>query len=186
MERHITAIAGVVKLVPKRHGDARGWFMESYNRRTLQALGIDACFVQDNQSLSRPVGTVRGLHFQVPPFAQAKLVGVLAGAILDVVVDIRRGSPTFGRHVAVELTAAGGEQLYVPEGFAHGFCTIEPDSMIFYKVTNYYSGEHDWGIRWDDPALAIDWPVAAGAATLSKKDSAWPTLAESPPYCEFA
>ncbi|MSO76527.1 MAG: dTDP-4-dehydrorhamnose 3,5-epimerase [Alphaproteobacteria bacterium] len=186
MQRCPTAIAEIVKLVPKRHGDERGWFMESYNRRTLQGLGIDACFVQDNQSLSRPTGTVRGLHFQTPPFAQAKLVGVLAGAILDVVVDIRRGSPSFGRHVAVELTAAEGELLYVPEGFAHGFATLEPDSRIFYKVTNYYSREHDRGIGWNDPALGIDWRVAAGAATLSEKDRAWPTLAESPTYFEFA
>jgi dTDP-4-dehydrorhamnose 3,5-epimerase len=186
MQLSPTAIASVVKLVPKRHGDGRGWFAETYNRRTLQGLGIEANFVQDNMSLSRQAGTVRGLHFQIPPFAQAKLIGVLSGAILDVAVDIRRGSPTFGQHVAVELTAAGGEQLYVPEGFAHGFCTLAPDSMVFYKVTNYYSGEHDWGIRWNDPALAIDWPVSAARATLSKKDSGWPTLAESPAYFELA
>lgn len=171
-----TALEGVMILTPKRFGDARGFFSEVFNRRRYAEAGIAADFIQDNHSLSGPVGTVRGLHFQRPPFAQAKLLRVLRGAILDVVVDLRRASPTYGRHVAVELSAAAWNQFYVPAGFAHGFCTLEPDTEVFYKVDAYYSAEHDGGIRWNDPALGINWPVTAAAAVLSDKDAKLPLL----------
>jgi len=172
------AIPEVVAFTPKRIGDARGYFSEVF-RRDLFAThcpGVD--FVQDNQSLSAEAGTLRGLHFQAPPAAQAKLIRVLAGAILDVAVDIRAGSPTFGRHVALKLDAATGTQLYIPTGFAHGFCTLEPHTLIHYKVSAYYSAAHDRGLAFDDPALAIAWPVAAAKATLSGKDRTHPKLAE--------
>lgn len=165
-----TDLDGVLVLTPRRFADPRGHFAEVYNKRRFQDAGVTADFIQDNQSLSGPVGTVRGLHFQRPPFAQAKLVRVLKGAIVDVAVDLRRTSKTFGRHVAVTLSAAAGNQLYVPAGFAHGFCTLEPDTEVFYKVDAYYSAEHDGGIRWNDPALGINWPVTAEAALLSDKD----------------
>jgi dTDP-4-dehydrorhamnose 3,5-epimerase len=181
MEIEETALPGVKLLTPRRFGDARGWFCETWNRRVLADAGIDHDFVQDNQSLSRPVGTVRGLHFQLPPFAQAKLVRVLRGAILDVAVDLRRASPTYGRSVAVRLDAENGAQLYVPVGFAHGFCTLEPDTEVFYKVSAPYSAAHDRGLAWDDPALAVAWPVTAAQAVLSDKDRKQPTLAELGP-----
>ena len=171
-----TEIPDVRRVVPSRHGDARGWFCETYRADALAAAGITDPFVQDNQSFSREQGVVRGLHFQTPPMAQAKLIRVLQGAILDVAVDIRRGSPTFGRHVAVRLDAEAGEQLYVPVGFAHGFCTLTPDAMIAYKVAAPYSRDNDAGILWDDPDLGIPWPVEAGAAILSDKDRAAPRL----------
>ena len=167
-------------VVPDRFGDDRGFFSETYSRRALAAAGIVDEFVQDNHSLSARPGTVRGLHYQAPPFAQAKLVRVTRGAVFDVAVDIRRGSPTFGRHVSCTLSAAAWNQVLVPEGFAHGFCTLEPDTEVVYKVTGYYSREHDRGIRWDDPELAIPWPVDPAAAFLSDKDRALPRLAEVP------
>ncbi|HWA91142.1 MAG TPA: dTDP-4-dehydrorhamnose 3,5-epimerase [Rhizomicrobium sp.] len=168
---------GAVKvLAPERHGDARGWFAETYNRDALARLGIDCDFVQDNHSLSRRPGTVRGLHFQLPPFAQAKLVRVVRGRVLDAVVDLRRGSPSFGRHAAMELGAEDGTMLFVPKGFAHGFCTLEPDTEVLYKVDAYYSKAHDRGLLWADPALAIPWPVSAAEAELSDKDRAQPLL----------
>lgn len=173
-----TEIPAVKRVVPVRHGDARGWFSETFRADLLAASGIVNGFVQDNQSFSVPKGTIRGLHFQLRPAAQAKLVRVLAGSILDVAVDLRRGSPSFGRHVAVRLDAAEGEQLLVPAGFAHGFCTLEPDTMIAYKVDAYYSREHDRAIAWDDPDLAIDWPVTQAEAQLSDKDRAAPRLAD--------
>lgn len=170
------AISDVVLVQPVRHGDDRGYFCETYRKPQFDAFGIDITFVQDNESLSREVGVVRGLHFQTPPQAQAKLVRAVRGAIFDVAVDIRKGSPTYGSWVAATLTAAKGEQLLVPHGFAHGFCTLEPDTLVAYKVDAPYSPAHDAGIRWDDPELAIDWPVAAGAATLSGKDRTAPLL----------
>ena len=171
-----------VKLVrPTRFGDDRGWFSETYRADVLAASGVTDAMVQDNQSFSAQVGTVRGLHFQVAPFAQAKLVRVLQGAILDVAVDLRRSSPTYGQHVAVRLDAEKGEQLFVPVGFAHGFCTLEPDTMIAYKVSAYYSRECDRGVRWDDPAFGIAWPVAAATAVLSDKDRVAPLLADLGP-----
>lgn len=170
------AIADVVLVQPVRHGDDRGYFCETYKKPQFDAFGLDITFVQDNESLSREVGVVRGLHFQSPPMAQAKLVRAVRGAIFDVAVDIRKGSPSYGRWVAATLTAEKGEQLLVPHGFAHGFCTLEPDTIVAYKVDAPYSPPHDAGIRWDDPDLAIDWPLAAGAAILSGKDRAAPLL----------
>jgi dTDP-4-dehydrorhamnose 3,5-epimerase len=167
----------VKRLVPNRHGDARGWFSETYRADKLAAAGIANDFVQDNQSFSAPAFTVRGLHFQTPPAAQAKLVRVLSGSILDVAVDLRRTSATFGRHVAVRLDAEGGEQLFVPAGFAHGFCTLEPDTMVAYKVDAYYSPENDRNLVWNDPDLGIAWPVDEAQAALSDKDRAAPRFA---------
>ena len=166
-------IPDVQLITPRRFADSRGWFTESWSRRTL-----DVAFCQDNMSLSAPRGTVRGLHFQKPPHAQAKLVSVLRGRILDVAVDIRVGSPTFGQHVAVELSAEEGNQLFVPRGFAHGFCTLEPDCMVMYKVDSFYAPESDAGLLWSDPALAINWPVSPDAAELSPKDQKLPRLAD--------
>jgi dTDP-4-dehydrorhamnose 3,5-epimerase len=178
------AIPGPVLVVPQRFGDARGFFMETYSARDFAGAGIDCVFVQDNHSLSAERGTVRGLHFQIPPFAQAKLVRVTRGSILDVAVDIRKGSPTFGQHIAVELNAQSGEQLFVPEGFAHGFCTLEPDTEMIYKVSNYYAPEHDAGLHWDDPALKIAWPGFAGAQ-VSAKDALLPPWAKCESPFEF-
>jgi dTDP-4-dehydrorhamnose 3,5-epimerase len=180
------AIPEVKLLRLKKHGDARGFFSETYSRRDLAAAGIDCDFVQDNHSLSVEPGVVRGLHFQVPPFAQHKLVRVIRGAIFDVAVDIRRGSPTYGRHVAAVVTASEWNQIFVPAGFAHGFCTIEPDTEVLYKVSGYYAPRADRGLRWDDPALAIDWPAPLDKAILSEKDRNHPTLAELPPYFSYA
>jgi dTDP-4-dehydrorhamnose 3,5-epimerase len=170
------ALSGLRLVTVKRHGDARGWFAETFRDDVLTKAGVSGPWVQENQSFSAAKGTVRGLHFQLAPFAQAKLVRVLQGSILDVVVDIRRSSPTFGRHVAVRLDAETGAQLFVPEGYAHGFCTLEPDTMLSYKVSAYYSAAHDRGLRWDDPALAIDWPVVAENAIVSDKDKSAPAL----------
>lgn len=170
------------RIVPRRHGDARGWFTESYHRDRLAASGITCDFVQDNHSFSAARGTLRGLHFQAPPAAQAKLVRCIQGAIWDVAVDIRVGSPTFGQWVATELTAAGGEQLYVPIGFAHGFVTLTDDVEVLYKTTEYYAPACESGIAWDDPDLALPWPLEGRTPTLSAKDQVLPRLAalESP------
>ena len=165
------AIPDVRLLRPRRFGDSRGWFAETWSRRSL-----DVAFCQDNMSRSAEVGTVRGLHFQKPPHAQAKLVMVLKGRILDVAVDIRRASPTFGRHVAVELSAEEGNQLFIPRGFAHGFCTLEPGTEVMYKVDDFYAPETDAGIFWADPDLAINWPVRVDQAHLSPKDLGLPRL----------
>ena len=174
------AVAGPLLVVPRRFGDHRGFFLETYSVRDFAALGIGEAFVQDNHSLSREVGTVRGLHFQLPPHAQAKLVRVLRGAVLDVAVDLRRGSPSYGQHVAVELSAANAHQLYVPAGFAHGFCTLEPDTEVAYKVSAFYAPECDRSLAWDDPDLALPWPVEPGAAQLSDKDRRAPRLRDLP------
>ncbi len=171
-------ISGLLLVEPKKFGDHRGFFSETYNRLRLAEAGFDLEFVQDNQSLSAETGVVRGLHFQSPPHAQDKLVRVTRGAILDVAVDLRRGSPTFGDHVAVELSEANWRQLLVPKGFAHGFATLAPATEVIYKVTDYYAPDHDHGILWNDPDLGIDWPVAAEAARLSDKDRLQPRLAE--------
>jgi len=179
-----TTIQGVKTLTPRKFDDARGFFSETHNSEAFRNLGIDLNFVQDNDSFSVHRGTVRGLHFQIPPFAQDKLVRVVRGAILDVAVDLRRSSPTFGQHVAVELSAAKWNQMLVPIGFAHGFCTLEENSHVVYKVTGYYSPDHDRGLRWDDPALGIDWPVQPHAAMLSDRDREWPTLGDLPTHFE--
>ena len=167
-----------VKLVQLTvHGDARGFFMESYREEAWRPILGAQSFVQDNQSLSTRAGTVRGLHYQMPPFAQAKLVQCLRGRIFDVAVDLRRNSPTFGRHLARELVAGDGRQLFVPAGFAHGFMTLEPDSMVTYKVTSRYEPKSERGLAWDDPDLGIAWPLPAGATVeLSQRDREWPRL----------
>lgn len=171
-------ITDVVVLRPPRFADDRGWFQETWNRRAVaEALGFDVDFVQDNESLSRRAGTIRGLHYQRAPFGQGKLVRVIAGSVLDVAVDIRPDSPTYLRHVAVELTARGGEQLWMPPGMAHGFCTLEPNTVLGYKVTDYYNRSADRSLAWNDPRIAIDWPVPAAAAVLSDKDRAAPGVA---------
>lgn len=177
-----TIIPEVRIVTPRRFGDRRGFFSETYSRQHFFEAGIDTEFVQDNHSLSATVGTVRGLHFQSEPFAQAKLIRVVRGSILDVAVDIRRSSPTYGKHVAVELSAENGRQLFVPVGFAHGFCTLESDTEIEYKVSAYYSAANDHGLAWNDPDLKIAWPVDPARAVLSDKDCRQPTLAELPAY----
>lgn len=173
-------IPDVLVLTPRRFSDNRGFFSESYKRSALAAIGIDAVFLQENHSLSRCRGTVRGLHFQLPPMEQIKLVRVVRGAILDVVVDIRRASPTYGRHVTKVISAEAWNQIYVPAGFAHGFCTLEPDTEVVYLVSKEYSPEHDRGLLWNDPALGIVWPVSDGDAVLSDKDTRHPRLADLP------
>ena len=173
-----TEIADVKEIRPVRHHDPRGFFSEIFREDVLQRHGIDIAFIQENHSLSVDHGVVRGLHFQVPPKGQAKLVRVAAGSILDVAVDIRWGSPSYGRHVAIVLSAAEGNQLFIPAGFAHGFCTLEPNTEVVYKVDRYYSADHDRGMLWNDPELGIAWPVAEAAALLSDKDQRQPRLAE--------
>ncbi|MBP2303240.1 dTDP-4-dehydrorhamnose 3,5-epimerase [Azospirillum picis] len=173
------AIPEVKIIRPKKFGDHRGFFSETYSKRAFEAAGLMLEFVQDNQSLSAEIGTVRGLHYQLPPFAQDKLLRVVRGAVFDVAVDIRRDSPTFGQHVSAVISAAEWNQILIPVGFAHGFCTLEPDTEVIYKVTNLYSPEHDRGLLWNDPDLGIDWPVAAGAARLSDKDHNNPRLAQA-------
>lgn len=181
-----TEIPDVKLIVPKKFGDDRGFFVETFSQPKLAEHGVELSVVQDNHSLSRQVGTVRGLHFQVGAFAQHKLIRVTRGAIFDVAVDIRTGSPTFGRHVAVTLSAGNETQIFVPIGFAHGFCTIEPDTEVMYKVSAPYSPENDRGIYWADPALAIAWPVTPEQAMLSDKDKRNPVLAETPGYFHYA
>lgn len=175
-----TAIADVILVTPRRFADDRGWFSEIFRQDLIDAALGPVAFVQENQSLSTRKGTVRGLHFQRAPSAQAKLVRCIRGAILDVAVDIRLGSPTFGRHVALELEASTGRQLFVPVGFAHGFCTLTDDAEVAYKVGAHYSAADEVGILWDDPDLGIAWPVTAAAATLSEKDRMLPRLRDLP------
>jgi dTDP-4-dehydrorhamnose 3,5-epimerase len=177
MDVRATKLQGVLVLKPRRFTDLRGHFGEVYNQRGFSEAGITPVFVQDNQSYSREQGTVRGLHFQLPPATQAKLVRVVRGCAYDVAVDLRLGSPTYGEWIAERLTADGGEQIYVPHGFAHGFCTLEADTEVVYKVDSYYAPAGDSGIIWNDPTLNIPWPVAPGAAILSDKDRRLGTFA---------
>jgi dTDP-4-dehydrorhamnose 3,5-epimerase len=177
-----TAIPDVRIVIPRRFEDHRGFFCETFNTNAFAKAGLPSVFVQDNHSLSRLTGTVRGLHFQIPPFAQDKLVRVVKGAILDVAVDLRRSSPSYGKHVAVTLSAALGNQLLIPIGFAHGFCTLESQTEVVYKVTAPYSAEHDRGLQWNDPDLQIDWPVAKDLAVLSDKDKNHPRLRNLPAF----
>jgi dTDP-4-dehydrorhamnose 3,5-epimerase len=174
-----TEIPEVKVLVPRRFGDPRGVFCETYSKRTLASVGIHVDFVQDNESISTERGVVRGMHFQLPPFAQAKLVRVVRGSVFDVVVDIRRSSPTFGKHVTATLTGENWQQVYVPPGFAHGFCVLEPNTEVIYKVSNFYSPEHDRGLIWNDPDLGIKWPVSPADAKLSEKDLRHPRLKDA-------
>ena len=182
MQVESLAISDVKILTPKRFGDARGFFSETYNKAAFSDHGIDLDFVQDNHSMSQPVGVLRGLHFQTNPFAQDKLVRVVKGRIFDVAVDIRHGSPTFGKWVGAEISAEAWNQILVPVGFAHGFVTLEPDTEVIYKVTAPYSPENDKGLAWDDPAIGIDWPLKGAAPTLSDKDTKHPRLADLPAY----
>jgi len=169
-----------VKLVkPRRFGDERGWFVETYNAERYAGLGIDVTFVQDNHSMSRDPGVLRGLHWQAPPHAQDKLVRCVRGSIWDVAVDVRRGSPTFGRWVSAELSADNGHQLFVPVGFAHGFVTLEPGTEVEYKVSSLYAPAAESGIRWDDPTLNLPWPLVGRSPILSPKDEILPDLNES-------
>ena len=172
-----THIPGVLLIEPVVHGDARGFFFESYNAGEFRKHGLHCVFVQDNHSMSVQAGVLRGLHYQLNPRAQTKLVRVTAGAVFDVVVDIRKGSPTYGKWQSFILSAENKLQLLVPKGCAHGFCTLEPNTEVQYKVDEFYSPEHDRGIAWNDPALGINWPVAD--PVLSEKDRKHPTLAEA-------
>jgi dTDP-4-dehydrorhamnose 3,5-epimerase len=175
-----TLIEGVKIITPKKFGDERGFFSEAYNRSVWEAAGLHYDFVQDNHSLSAAVGVLRGLHFQKPPFAQDKLVRVVRGRILDIAVDLRRSSPTFGKHVAVELSAENWKQLLAPIGLAHGFCTLEPMTEVLYKVTNFYSPAHDCGLAFDDLELGIDWQIAHAEISANERDRRWPKLRDLP------
>jgi dTDP-4-dehydrorhamnose 3,5-epimerase len=186
MQVTATEIPEIKLLKPIRHVDSRGFFSEVFNENILKQNGIDIHFVQDNHSLSASKWVVRGLHFQIPPFAQAKLVRVTAGSIFDVAVDIRWGSPSFGRHIAAVLSASDWNQLLIPIGFAHGYCTLEPHTEVLYKVSNYYSAGHDRGLLWNDPALRIAWPVSAEEALLSDKDRKHPLLSLLPRYFDYS
>ena len=167
---------------PKRLGDVRGWFSEIYNEAAFRAAGVEARFIQDNQSRSELAGTLRGLHFQAPPHAQAKLVRCTRGRLLDVIVDIRKASQRFGRHTTLELSEASATQVYVPVGFAHGFCTLEPGTEVTYKVSAGFAPGSDFGLAFDDPALGIAWPFPAGDLTLSDRDRKHPHLSKFPDY----
>jgi dTDP-4-dehydrorhamnose 3,5-epimerase len=173
-----TIIEDVLLLASKKFGDPRGYFMETFRKSLFESEVGSFTFVQDNRSYSSEAGTVRGLHFQIHPHSQGKLVSCSSGALLDVAVDIRIGSPTYGKFVAVELSAENALQLWLPPGFAHGFCTLTADTVITYKVTDYYSAEHERGLLWNDPELGIEWPVAADKAILSEKDRGQPKLSE--------
>jgi len=166
-----------MKLIePKRFGDDRGWFAESYNERRFRDLGVDTRFVQDNHVYSRPPGVLRGLHFQRPPHVQAKLIRCVRGRIWDVAVDVRKGSPTYGAWTAAELSAENGIQAFVPVGYAHGYVTLEPDTEVEYKVSDFYAPESEGGLAWDDPGLALPWPLNGLEPILSPKDKVLPTL----------
>ena len=173
------ALPEVLLITPKRHGDARGWFAETWSEKLMAQAGLTRPFVQDNQAFNAVKGTLRGLHFQKAPHAQGKLVRVLKGAIWDVAVDVRAGSPSFGRWAAAELTAAGGEQLFVPRGFAHGYVTLQDETELFYKVDGQYAPDLEGGVAWNDPDLALPWPLT-GEPVLSDKDQKLPRLKDMP------
>ena len=175
---HLT-IPGVVLVTPPRLADTRGYFVETYTERKFAEAGIAVAFRQDNQSLSTQRGTIRGLHFQLAPEPQAKLVRVLAGSVFDVAVDLREGSATYGQWCGADLTASGGEELFIPIGFAHAFCTLEPDTLVAYKVDGYYNKAAEAGVRWDDPDIAIAWPVPAREIKVSDKDTSLPFLRDA-------
>lgn len=182
-----TELLPAVRIItPARFCDDRGFFSEVWRADVLREAGIRLDFVQDNHSLSRARGVIRGLHFQTSESAQAKLVRCTRGSILDVAVDVRHGSPTFGRHVAVVLSAENWQQLFVPVGFAHGFCTLEPDTEVIYKVSAYYDGSADKGVAWDDPDIDVQWPVGSAEAVLSPKDRTQPGLSDLPEYFPYS
>lgn len=180
------ALDGVFEIRPIKHGDDRGFFSETWNAATLAKAGINLEFVQDNHSLSAAAGVVRGLHYQLAPYAQDKLLRVVRGRIFDVAVDIRRPSPTFGKWVGIEISAARWNQILIPKGFAHGFVTLERDTEVIYKVTDYYNASADRSIRFDDPLIGIEWPVDLGSVSLSDKDRNAPLLAEADVFEELA
>jgi dTDP-4-dehydrorhamnose 3,5-epimerase len=182
MEFRTFDLDGPFEIIPHKIEDERGYFSEIFRLNSFAELSPGTEFVQDNQSLSIRAGTIRGLHFQIEPFAQGKLVRCLAGRLFDVAVDLRSDSATFGRSISVILSSQDNNQLWVPAGFGHGFCTLEPNSVISYRVTSYYSREHDKGVAWDDPDIGIDWPQIADRETLSAKDRQQPRLADLPPY----
>ncbi len=177
-----TEISDLKLIVPRIQRDHRGYFSETYSKAGFSALGVNLEFVQDNHSLSVERGVVRGLHFQIPPFAQDKLIRVIRGSIFDVAVDLRRESATYGKHVARVISVTNWNQFLVPIGFAHGFCTLEANTEVIYKVTNYYAQEHDRGLMWNDPDLKIAWPIAEGEAILSDKDRKQPRFRDLPHY----
>lgn len=176
------SLSGLLEILPKKHQDDRGYFSETFKLEWFRDYVADVQFVQENESLSRRAGTVRGLHFQSEPHAQGKLLRCLAGRIFDVAVDIRQGSPTFGEWASVELSAEAGNQFWVPPGFAHGFCTLTPDCVLSYKVTSVYSPANDLGMSWNDPVVRISWPEIADPTTLSEKDRRQPNLDQLPEY----
>lgn len=182
MEFRTFEIEGPIEVAPRKIEDERGYFSEIFRLAPFADRAGTVEFVQDNQSLSARTGTIRGIHFQSHPAAQGKLVRCLAGSVLDVAVDLRAGSPTYGRSLAVELTPEENNQLWIPVGFGHAFCTLQPNSVISYRVTNYYSPENDKGVAWDDPDIGIEWPGLADPSTLSAKDRVQPSLAELPAY----
>ena len=179
------AIQGPLLLTPLKFNDDRGFVSETYSARRLESHIGAVNFVQENHTSTEAVGTIRGLHFQIPPAAQGKLVRVARGAVYDVAVDIRTGSPTFGGHIGVELSAANWAQLWIPAGFAHGFCTLEPGTEVIYKLTDYFSPAHDCGLAWNDATVRVDWPVDIDSAKLSVRDCSQPQLAELPQYFTF-
>ena len=185
MKSQPTAIPEVTLITPERFGDLRGYLSEVYRHDRLRQLGIEVDFLQDNISLSADVGTVRGLHFQITPMAQAKIVFVLRGAILDVAVDLRAGSPTFGQHVSAMLSEDNGHQLYVPVGFAHGFATLAPNTLVYYKISSLYTPELERGILWNDPDLAIEWPVSTDRAIVSARDKQQPRVKDLETYFQY-
>ena len=180
------SIPDVILIEPQRFSDERGFFEETFNKIAYEKLGIQEEFVQDNRSLSRDAYVIRGLHFQTPPYAQDKLVRVSRGSVLDVIVDIRRGSPTFSKHVSAIISAENGCQIWIPKGFAHGFCTLEPNTEFVYKVTEYYAADSDNGLFWADPELGIDWPIPDGMKPIvSERDERQPKLVDMPEYFKF-
>jgi dTDP-4-dehydrorhamnose 3,5-epimerase len=172
-------------ITPRRNHDARGFFSEVWRQDAMTEAGIDVLFVQENHAVSRATGTIRGLHFQIGNAAQAKLIRCPCGSIFDVAVDLRRGSPTFGRHTGIVLSAKNWKQLYVPVGFAHGYCTLEPDTEVMYKVTAYYDPAFERGLAWDDPKIGIVWPVRPDQAIVTERDRTFPRLAELPDFFPF-
>ena len=180
------SIPDVLLVTPRRFADSRGYFVETYSQRTFDQAGITTVFRQDNQSLSTQRGTIRGLHFQLAPTPQTKLVRVLAGSVYDVAVDLRRGSATFGKWCGATLTAAVGEELLIPIGFAHAFCTLEPDTIVAYKVDDFYDRAAETGLRWDDPDIDIAWPLPATEIKLSDKDASLPFLRDAATPFDFA
>ena len=180
------AISDIILVTPKRHGDDRGFFAETYREQDYRDAGIAGRFVQDNHAYSKDAGVLRGLHYQIPPHAQGKLVSCLHGEILDVAVDLRRGSPTYGQHVSIRLSANTGQQLFVPAGFAHGYLTLTEECHVQYKVTAYYDQGSEYGLAWNDPSLGIDWHLGDRSPILSDKDRAQPLLEDLPAYFDYA